>query len=123
MGHSLDEQQRNWVDISFIAFRFTARFIGINERRTNDQSYPILVNSFGDANIWDIQVGAEFIIALDSKGDVWGWGSNSEGQLGLGHTDPQPVPIRLPQLVGKGIAQISAGILALIDVSSILKRI
>ena len=105
-------------------FFLTARFIGINERRTNDQSYPILVNSFGDANIWDIQVGAEFVLALDSKGDVWGWGSNNEGQLGLGHTDPQPVPIRLPQLVGKGIAQISAGkpwIVSHISLLAILK--
>ena len=49
------------------------------------------------------------MLALDSKGDVWAWGGNSDGQLGLAHTDPQPVPIRVPQLQGKGIAQISAG--------------
>ena len=48
-------------------------------------------------------------MALDSKGDVWAWGSNTDGQLGLGHTDPQPVPIRVPKLQGHGIAQISAG--------------
>ena len=87
----------------------TARFIGINERRWNDQSYPTLVNSFGDTVIWDIAVGSEFILALDSKGDVWAWGSNTDGQLGLAHTDPQPVPIRVPKLQGLGIAQISAG--------------
>jgi len=86
-----------------------SRYIGINERRWNDQSCPTLVSSFGDAIIWDIAVGFEFILALDSKGDVWGWGSNSDGQLGLSHTDPQPVPIRVPQLQGHGITQISAG--------------
>ena len=48
-------------------------------------------------------------MALDSKGDVWAWGSNTDGQLGLAHTDPQPVPIRVPKLQGLGIAQISAG--------------
>ncbi len=73
------------------------------------ETIPQLVSSFGDTIIWDISVGAEFLLALDSKGDVWGWGNNSEGQLGLGHTDPQPVPIRIPHLEGRGVAQISAG--------------
>lgn len=89
----------------------TARFIGINERRWNDQSYPILVNSFNEAVIADIDVGFEFILALDFKGDVWAWGSNNDGQLGLAHTDPQPVPVRVPKLQGKGIAQVSAGMI------------
>ena len=93
----------------FIFILLTARYIGINERRWNDQNYPTLVSSFEDTIIWDIAVGSEFILALDSKGDVWAWGSNTEGQLGLAHTDPQPVPIRVPQLQGHGIAQISAG--------------
>ncbi len=87
----------------------SARFVGINERRGREETIPQLVSSFGDTIIWDISVGAEFLLALDSKGDVWGWGNNNEGQLGLGHTDPQPVPIRIPHLEGRGVAQISAG--------------
>ena len=100
---------KKWYRSEIINSFSTARYVGINERRWNDQSCPTLVNSFGDAIIWDIVVGFEFILALDSKGDVWGWGSNGDGQLGLSHTDPQPVPIRVPQLQGHGITQISAG--------------
>lgn len=59
--------------------------------------------------IVSIAVGAEHTLALSDGGDVWGWGNNAEGQLGLGHT----VSVREPQLIwplsGKGVRQISAG--------------
>ena len=90
-------------------FLLLARSIGLNERRRNDHSYPMLVSSFGDAVIWDIAVGCDFILALDSKGDVWSWGNNNDGQLGLSHSDLQPIPTKISKLVGRSIAQISAG--------------
>lgn len=55
----------------------------------------------------EIAVGAEHALVLTSGGDVWGWGNNSDGQLGLGHT----AIVREPQLVtalsGKGAKQVS----------------
>jgi len=55
----------------------------------------------------EIAVGAEHALALTSTGDVWGWGNNGDGQLGLGHT----AIVREPQLVaalsGKGAKQVS----------------
>jgi E3 ubiquitin-protein ligase HERC1 len=55
----------------------------------------------------EITVGAEHALALTSTGDVWGWGNNADGQLGLGHT----AIVREPQLVtalsGKGAKQVS----------------
>jgi E3 ubiquitin-protein ligase HERC1 len=55
----------------------------------------------------EIAVGAEHALVLTSGGDVWGWGNNSDGQLGLGHT----AIVREPQLVttlsGKGVKQVS----------------
>lgn len=55
----------------------------------------------------EIAVGAEHALALTSAGDVWGWGNNGDGQLGLGHT----AIVREPQLVsalsGKGAKQVS----------------
>ncbi len=56
----------------------------------------------------DIAVGAEHTLALASSGDIWSWGSNGDGQLGLSHTaairEPQVVP-----MAGKGIKQVSRG--------------
>ncbi|EDO28160.1 predicted protein, partial [Nematostella vectensis] len=42
-------------------------------------------------------------------GEVWGWGSNVDGQLGLGHSNAQREPCVIPDLKGKNIRQISAG--------------
>lgn len=61
-----------------------------------------------DYVVEDVAVGAEHTLALTSCGDVWGWGSNSDGQLGLGHV----VAIKIPQLIstlsGKGLKQVFA---------------
>lgn len=43
----------------------------------------------------DIAVGSEHTLTLTSDGDVWAWGNNGDGQLGLGHTGP----VREPQLI------------------------
>ncbi len=36
------------------------------------------------------------MLAIDTTGQVWGWGRNSEGQLCLGNTNPYPDPAELP---------------------------
>jgi E3 ubiquitin-protein ligase HERC1 len=67
----------------------------------------------------EIAVGAEHALALTSTGDVWGWGNNGDGQLGLGHT----AIVREPQLVtalsGKGAKQVSDASCFLVSDTSI----
>jgi alpha-tubulin suppressor-like RCC1 family protein len=47
--------------------------------------------------IQDIAIGDNFMIALSKDQRVYGWGSNSAGQLGLGHlktvTSPEPISL------------------------------
>jgi alpha-tubulin suppressor-like RCC1 family protein len=35
-------------------------------------------------------------LAVDTHGNVWGWGANAIGELCLGNDDMQPVPVQLP---------------------------
>jgi alpha-tubulin suppressor-like RCC1 family protein len=63
-----------------------------------------------------ITSGIQHTLVLDKNGDVWSWGSNSDGQLDLGHNDNQPTPTKV--ILPSPITQISAGPV----LSSSLKR-
>ena len=56
--------------------------------------------------IEDIAVGAEHTLAVTSNGDVFGWGNNADGQLGLGHTNTVRTPQIITSLSGKGIRKV-----------------
>ncbi|XP_056876992.1 probable E3 ubiquitin-protein ligase HERC1 isoform X3 [Takifugu flavidus] len=85
------------------------RLIGLPESRARNHNRPQQVPALSGINIQDIAVGAEHTLALSSTGDVYAWGSNSEGQLGLGHTNHVREPTVVTMLQGKHIHQVSAG--------------
>ncbi|KAJ8417270.1 hypothetical protein AAFF_G00284970 [Aldrovandia affinis] len=85
------------------------RLIGLPEGRARNHNRPQQVPALSGIFIEDIAVGAEHTLALSSVGDVYTWGSNSEGQLGLGHTNHVREPTLVSTLQGKNIHQISAG--------------
>ncbi|OXB82040.1 UNVERIFIED_CONTAM: hypothetical protein H355_004123 [Colinus virginianus] len=85
------------------------RLIGLPEGRARNHNRPQQVPVLSGVFIEDIAVGAEHTLALSSTGDVYAWGSNSEGQLGLGHTNHVREPTLITVLQGKNIRQISAG--------------
>lgn len=55
----------------------------------------------------DIAVGSEHALALASNGDVYGWGCNADGQLGLGHTKIVKEPQLIAKMSGKNIQQVN----------------
>ncbi|XP_041825741.1 probable E3 ubiquitin-protein ligase HERC1 isoform X2 [Melanotaenia boesemani] len=85
------------------------RLIGLPESMLKNKSNPQVVPSLEGLFIEDIAVGCEHVLALSSTGDVYAWGCNSEGQLGLGHSNPVKEPTLVTPLQGKHIRQISAG--------------
>lgn len=85
------------------------RMIGLPDSMLKNKSNPQLVPALEGVFIEDIAVGCEHTLALSSTGDVYSWGCNSEGQLGLGHTNPVKEPTLLTVLHDKNIHQISAG--------------
>ncbi|CAJ1070719.1 probable E3 ubiquitin-protein ligase HERC1 isoform X5 [Xyrichtys novacula] len=85
------------------------RLIGLPDSMLKNKSCPQVVPSLEGLFVEDIAVGCEHVLALSSTGDVYAWGCNSEGQLGLGHSNPVKEPTLLTALQGKNIRQISAG--------------
>lgn len=53
---------------------------------------PKLVTAIPE-KIAQISLGAEFSLVLDEKGNVWAWGTNSDGQCGPGHFTTVNEPI------------------------------
>lgn len=51
--------------------------------------------------------GGSHALAIDRQRTIWAWGSNTAGQLGLGHLKDQATPIRLPAL--KRMKAVAAG--------------
>lgn len=86
------------------------RLIGLPESRYSGSNRPQLVSSLSPHFIQDIACGAEHTLALSSEGLVFGWGTNSDAQLGLGHS---ALSVKLPALIAilsdKNIRQISTG--------------
>ncbi|PVD19395.1 hypothetical protein C0Q70_19883 [Pomacea canaliculata] len=86
------------------------RLIGQPDSGTPHHTKPQEVPELSAYFIEDISIGAEHTLALGSGGEVWGWGNNSDGQLGLGHTtSPVKEPCRLTALNIVCVRQISAG--------------
>ena len=69
-----------------------------------DQALPVLVPGLN--NIVLIRPFGGSVLALDSNGDVWAWGDNYWGQLGLGNSINTPQPTKVPGL--SGVTSLSA---------------
>jgi uncharacterized repeat protein (TIGR02059 family) len=75
-----------------------------NENVSDQSTVPVQVADL--KGIIQINSGKAHNIALKNDGSVWGWGSNSKGQLGNG-ANSQPIPVKI-QAMDK-IVSVSAG--------------
>ncbi|WP_174590684.1 RCC1 domain-containing protein [Methanocella conradii] len=75
--------------------------------READNYNPDIVRGVSDAKA--VAAGGSHSVALASDGSVWAWGSNSDGQLGLGHAGGSDVtsPTRVQGI--EGVTAIAAG--------------
>lgn len=63
--------------------------LGCDKATLTYQPTPIRVGGIGgntNLAVTAVQCGTEHTIVLDQNGDVWTWGQNSSGELGLGYT-------------------------------------
>jgi alpha-tubulin suppressor-like RCC1 family protein len=76
---------------------------------TLDSSTPVQSGAGVLSSITAVAAGNEHSLALKSDGTVWGWGSNSNGQLGNGVTaGSQPSPVQVSGLTN--VTAIAAGV-------------
>ncbi|KAL8817695.1 MAG: hypothetical protein Q9223_003525 [Gallowayella weberi] len=83
---------------------------GLNE---DDKPEDVHLVDIGESSdIEDVAVGDDHLVVLTTSGEVWGYGSNDFGQLGLGpgvkSTDARWVPTYRPS-EGKRVVEIAAG--------------
>eukprot|EP00116_Pleurobrachia_bachei_P005053 sb/3465315/ len=85
------------------------RMLGISENFATNNTVPQLVPDMAEHNITQIDVGSEHVVALSDTGQVFTWGINNEGQLGVGHTNPVQGVVAVRSLADKGVRQVAAG--------------
>lgn len=59
---------------------------------------PVRVQGLDNVRL--IAVGAFHNLALLESGEVWAWGNNEYGQLGIGDTQSQSLPVLVQKLSG-----------------------
>lgn len=84
-------------------------FTGLNSTDCTER-IPRMVKVLGTNVIVQIACGIEHSIALTNDGELYAWGSNREGQLGLGsHTITEIKPKKISTLAAVPIAFIACG--------------
>ena len=77
---------------------------------TTNRSIPVKITALSGKSITKVVTGGGHSMALDSNGDVWGWGYAMHGELGDGSYTMRTNPIKIPALSGKDFTKISAGL-------------
>lgn len=86
--------------------------LGVNDGESGALTSPGAVVGLAGRSMVAVSAGRDSTCALDSTGQAWCWGSNSDGQLGttavgLGQSSPVPVAVQHP--AGVLFTAISAG--------------
>jgi uncharacterized repeat protein (TIGR01451 family) len=66
------------------------------------------ISQFDSINVAQMSIGDRFGLVLDTSGQVYAWGTNTDGQLGQGNTTTYKDPVKIAFFSGKVVTQISA---------------
>nr|WP_281287616.1 Ig-like domain repeat protein [Amycolatopsis rhizosphaerae] len=78
-----------------------------------NSAVPVNVSMPPGVRFTALAAGYSHSLALDSAGHVWAWGSNEDGQLGIGtsaYGDFRTTPVEVTALAGHTITTLAAGI-------------
>jgi alpha-tubulin suppressor-like RCC1 family protein len=91
----------------------TATGRNMDNRNLEDCLDPTLLQS----DIEKVATGGSHVLVLKKNGELWGWGYNAHGQLGIGYAResvPRPQQININFLEGKKISFIGDGAIRLL---------
>ena len=77
----------------------------------NTQWSPVRLAALKDVNVVGVNKGCSsaFCVVIDDAGQVWVWGRNEGGQLGVGHSKDLMVPTLVQELTGYNIVEVATG--------------
>ena len=80
-------------------------------KSTNTQWSPVRLEALKDVSVVNVNKGCSsaFALVMDDGGQVYAWGRNEDGQLGLGDTDDRMVPELVQEITGHNIVEIATG--------------
>ncbi|CAM8881824.1 unnamed protein product [Rhodiola kirilowii] len=76
---------------------------------SSDLFIPQPIQAFQGMQIKQIACGDSHCLALSMDGDVWSWGRNQNGQLGLGTSEDSLVPQKIQAFQGVSVKMVAAG--------------
>jgi alpha-tubulin suppressor-like RCC1 family protein len=71
--------------------------LGVDLQKVTDKEHPEASVQF-DQPVRKLAAGLGHSVALSENGEVYAWGNNSNGQLGLGNLDNKATPQKVPSL-------------------------
>ncbi|XP_043927005.1 RCC1 and BTB domain-containing protein 1 isoform X2 [Protopterus annectens] len=82
----------------------------LGDGTTNPSAAPVMISiNLANKKVIDVACGSHHSMALTNDGQVYGWGYNGNGQLGLGNSTNHPTPCRVTGLQGACMIQIACG--------------
>ena len=81
--------------------------LGIASSSTADRNAPVELVAFGADNAV-VVAGNEHAVGLKTNGQVWGWGRNHKGNLGVGGTTDRTAPVQV-SVLGADNVMVDAG--------------
>jgi alpha-tubulin suppressor-like RCC1 family protein len=81
----------------------------LGDNSTTTRKTPVAVQQSGGLTFVSLSTGAAHTCGLDSSGQGYCWGFNSNGQLGTSNTTSSLVPVAVSQPAGVTFTQVSIG--------------
>ena len=94
-------------------FSFGSNYCGVCDLgHNNEVNCPEKIVQLCQQNIKDFKNGLTFVLGLSQKGELWSWGENDRGQLGLkfvSESNEYMIPHNIRFFNNKQIEQVSCG--------------